>query len=546
MLIFLLSFASSKESDEGSDKEPKKWLTFVDQRNKGNIIKFKQWKAEKAIVLFTHNPNGYRVSITTTSSCDPAEKYFSDNSTLSLLKQQEIGPDEILVHLEGASIQVQLARLSSSHCNEYYALFQVPLSGPYRLKIVRLRKDYRAVSDTVNVATDITYEKILDVSLESQLAYFAPVPCESVQGYWVSVNSSGLREKPMKVKKECIKQDSKARGLSFQTHIFLNNIEDTCALDIDKFAWNREICNSLTYDHPIDKYGSLLSLAHDNINNLPEIRASDNAGDAKWFKGKKIIFIGDGHMNNLADIFVRHVCKYPGLHNDAKVELDIENSVKYFDLRFTAYNALKFKKELRECGEDPSSCTLRETVHAGWARDYLDICIESPDEKYCELFDRGCSDSAISYLGAKYCQTDIAKFVKGYDFAVLNCGHQPAKFATYTYSLYTKALDNFAKTLADLPKNVDLFWLENSAEPLHAIDDFLGRKTYQRLLLFDIIARESLRRNNIRFLTIQAFHETLALYDKICDCQEYPPAVIMPQLIQLLSYMKGKIPFEKK
>jgi hypothetical protein len=47
------------------------------------------------------------------------------------LKSLGIGPDEIIVMLEGASLQAQLAT-SVDFCSHYTTTFQIPIGGTYR------------------------------------------------------------------------------------------------------------------------------------------------------------------------------------------------------------------------------------------------------------------------------------------------------------------------------------------------------------------------------------------------------------------------------
>ena len=42
-----------------------------------------------------------------------------------------LGPDEILMSIEGSSLQTQIA-LTTDFCSNYYAIFQIPISGSYR------------------------------------------------------------------------------------------------------------------------------------------------------------------------------------------------------------------------------------------------------------------------------------------------------------------------------------------------------------------------------------------------------------------------------
>lgn len=149
----------------------------------------------------------------------------------------------------------------------------------------------------------------------------------------------------------------------------------------------------------------------------------------------------------------------------------------------------------------------------------------------------------MAYLAADYCQEDIVKYAVGYDFVILNCGHRAAKNPEFSYKLFKSTVDALSGKLGALSKQTQLFWVENSAEPFHKDEVYDGfghhdKKTYHRLLLFDALARGSLKRFKIPFSTVTAFSSTLPLYDKMCDCLHYPKSAKMPQLLELLSLMK--------
>jgi hypothetical protein len=84
----------------------------------------------------------------------------------------------------------------------------------------------------------------------------------------------------------------------------------------------------------------------------------------------------------------------------------------------------------------------------------------------------------------------------------------------------------------------NLFWLENTAPPLRQDYWVILKKdwrTYHRLVLFHAIAMEEMRKfDNMPISVVPAFHSTLALFDKMCDCAHYPTSAKMPQLLGLL------------
>ena len=88
-------------------------------------------------------------------------------------------------------------------------------------------------------------------------------------------------------------------------------------------------------------------------------------------------------------------------------------------------------------------------------------------ESRCFLFDKGCSDSTVTYIGASYCQDDVVRYIKGYDFVVINCGNHAAKAPDFTYDRFRETVDALASKLYIAQESdMQLFWVENYAEPL--------------------------------------------------------------------------------
>jgi hypothetical protein len=103
----------------------------------GGVLRtvYKTWIRNKALqdvfIVMDQVDVGYRVEITIVKICDDykSSEYINE-SDWSLIQRERIGPDEILVQLEGASLQTVIA-LSENQCNKYFAVFQVPQRGRY-------------------------------------------------------------------------------------------------------------------------------------------------------------------------------------------------------------------------------------------------------------------------------------------------------------------------------------------------------------------------------------------------------------------------------
>ena len=88
---------------------------------------------------------------------------FNDTEDIEMMKKNRIGPDEIIVQLEGNTMQAKVAR-TTNYCNLYDAFFQVPVGGLYFLKVIRLRQDYTAVKYVHEFPT-MEYSVLLETPL---------------------------------------------------------------------------------------------------------------------------------------------------------------------------------------------------------------------------------------------------------------------------------------------------------------------------------------------------------------------------------------------
>ena len=68
------------------------------------------------------------------SSMTALLKVFKNPADIKMVMTNKIGPDEIIVQLEGNTLQTQIAH-STNLCSEYNALFQLPLGGVHALKV---------------------------------------------------------------------------------------------------------------------------------------------------------------------------------------------------------------------------------------------------------------------------------------------------------------------------------------------------------------------------------------------------------------------------
>ena len=76
----------------------------------------------------------------------------------------------------------------------------------------------------------------------------------------------------------------------------LDFVEQGCANDVTLYTWNHKICHGKGKG-AID--GDYVEYRHPNATEM----------SLEWFKKKKILFIGDSHMEGLVSLFAEHVCR---------------------------------------------------------------------------------------------------------------------------------------------------------------------------------------------------------------------------------------------
>jgi len=204
---------------------PKKMRNYIDETTDKEIL-IDKWNTddsklnETASISFSKESDGYVVFMKLTKSCSiyhPPREWFN-KSDIDMMKQIGVGPDEIIVQLEGPSLQTKVA-ISQNFCNEYYTIFQLPVSGYYNLKVYRIRKHYEA-SRCQNKFPKMIYEVFLDTWV--QLDSYYPKPCvESLNGYWVS-KWDRKTNVPINVRQRCEGKGEK-RGLRLTTNFLVSN-----------------------------------------------------------------------------------------------------------------------------------------------------------------------------------------------------------------------------------------------------------------------------------------------------------------------------------
>lgn len=405
-----------------------------------------------------------------------------------LIYDQHIGPDELFAEIEGVSLQT-IMFLSDNNCNEYFAQFFVPLTGPHRLKIIRTRGKFTGALENEGEFPLMQFEVFLDVKLDEPLYktyYLCPRKENTFEdGFWSVLRGLSPFTTGGHVTIES-ELEIESRDLPLTSHIEISTglAQDKCSRKIDRFQWNNSMCD--------------LSAVSGEAGFIGIDRSSE------ILTRRSIIFVGDSHMRGLADTFLRLSC-------DLKRKTNI------------------YKKDITSTGEDVK-VQMFQIDH---------------DEPYCQSL-------TVGYLPLMRCEQAMVEKLVGFNFAVINCGHHPASKLHYTYTKYHRVvrelLDSVhAKKLASegLKTWPQVMWLDLTAQPLRQDRYVIVKqdwRTYHRLMLYRAIAYKELTGiapsskypKEVKMDIIPAFSSTLTMFDKMCDNAHYPSDAKIPQVQHLL------------
>ena len=221
---------------------------------------------------------------------------ISNHAETTGLVHKHVGPDEIIVFVEGPSIQALIANYKG--CNTYAVHFEIPVAGTYRLKVVHLRGNYSAFNETnentpemlydVLVERPVYFEKVLRTQAHGKAGVGGGPACG---GHWVARQSDqALYNESVLVYEDA--QRKFLRGLPLHSWVRLsttaplrdvNGRKATCADDTNNFDW-----------------------VVSNTSEAAAVLTPTAAGQI--MTGKRILFIGDSHTRTLMTHFMRWAC----------------------------------------------------------------------------------------------------------------------------------------------------------------------------------------------------------------------------------------------
>ena len=250
----------------------------------GVAVAWLAWSLAVAGVVvkeWTHSPQGVHCKLVREASalyrleavfkdrrCDAAgENSHKDNSTFlvskkygSLVRSRVVGPDELLVRVEGPSLQTLLPVYKE--CGFYERVFSVHVAGVYHLQIVRLRSNYSSINEVMDIFPEINYEIILsDWVILSKHPNNLVTNCHRHPGVWALSPSSpqyteksfDTLESAMALVPVTLKTDDKnfQRDLPLQSFVNVSGkatmaADGTgCGVSIDAYSFSH--CNHTAY-----------------------------------------------------------------------------------------------------------------------------------------------------------------------------------------------------------------------------------------------------------------------------------------------------------
>jgi hypothetical protein len=387
----------------------------------------------------------------------------SSSPTMSDIIKQDYGPDEILVFLEGISMQSHVAMYEGCNNCKYFIVYQtiintlsdstvfhLPVAGKHWLKIVHLRSKFAALNELHENWPSPTYYIITENSFKITNGAVKNLELGSNNNCnlnWLSkdgIDPLLLLPAFMKNANSNLHGDldgSTYINVSATSYLWTSRVETkegtACPQqDINNFRWARSPWQK-HYINSVKCKNDIITpeeFFHSNIKNL--------------VGGSKVLFVGDSHA-------------------------------RYAKILFEEW-----------CMKD-SGC--------GISLDYI-------DSNYCDTFD-------IKAKGS----------ISTPDLILLNCGHHPASGTHYTYLSYQELVSRAIQDIISKGYSAEnFFWIESNVNPLRDdnwVKDYRDWRTVHRIHLFNRIATKIVKDSG--FEVIKTFEWTLPLSDKLCDVGHY-------------------------
>lgn len=439
-----------------------------------------------------------------------------DQSSARFLERihKHIGPDEILVFIEGQSLEAFIPKYIG--CNIYESHFSVSVTGKYYLKILLVRTKYSALNSNINTFPPVLNSVLIHeiISLESSINIASTIPdsnysssintsITSATTYsdssispptsdwkWRSIQSPfQFFDKPYTLKTSA---ENYARDLELSTYIQVSNklksekFDQTCPDHMELYEWKGSMNPMgaiISRDNTLYKELSSSEPSRLAALKTPLLPFINKTTAAKILSHKFIHFYGDSHMCNLVELMIEWVC------------------------------GTRFDGFLFDASHGAKGICEHFLLHIGRA-------------DKCETY-------AQSFIGAP----------KGNEYVINNCGHHPAGFNHWPPEKYATAINTLLEPMAKLGwTKKNYIWMESTAPMLRADKQVKQKKdwrTFHRIQLFNSIAHFHLKKYNFTSI-IPTFYSTLAVSDKLCDNNHYISiTTIMPHIQWLLHFLQN-------
>jgi hypothetical protein len=221
------------------------------------------------------------------TSCTPFNDLkISESNETTLTVHKQLGPDELLLFIEGPSMQTLIPYYKG--CNSYISKFEIPLAGQYRFKLVSLRSEYAAFNESNGECPQILYNVLLDTAIYLEMTMPSNLSCT---GYWIhkTPNFSLLENKTYHYEARGL-----LRSLPMTTWTSISDKSvtrivgdktESCADNNINYEWKALNCSS----------------QKERILNYTEA--------AKILSHKRILLIGDSHVRTFTKALINWACK---------------------------------------------------------------------------------------------------------------------------------------------------------------------------------------------------------------------------------------------
>ncbi len=322
----------------------------------------KEWRTNivnepVTVTLSKHAHDKYELYMDFPRPCDFDSKIkVSTANHTELISKHFMGPDEILIHIEGKELLSYIAKYVS--CGKYRNNFHLYQSGAYHLKIVHLRGNFSALNEYSLQFPPPHYQYLVNEWIELSGSQHKGATChKSNYGAWL--------EKSVLVKNTSL-YDTLATAAAIKP--ILHSGGD------DRGMFESPLTSPIAIDSTHSSKGcvsTLDSYSYEPITGCKWLHVTPLEA-SKLLAGKKIALAGDSHMRFFGNILLEYACKQsPGsAFQKAKyTTVSIKSTEEYcagLDISYSpnyncdaqAFNWKPYKVEdfiLFNCGHHPAS-----------------------------------------------------------------------------------------------------------------------------------------------------------------------------------------------